>query len=336
MSDIITYWLNYMSLNDIELKNVREPRKLNPIIGNIDEYNQYAASIINKMPNSNISLKTYHLVVAESATTLIDSIFQKEVDDETLVITTSFEHTAVNNNLQKCKNVVKLNYYDDILNMNLKKIEQVIAKYKKVFVYMIGTQISTGEVTSQAFFEKIKNLLNKNDVQSVFAIDDVHGMYIVPRDYSFFDYIIGTAHALIRPYDMGILISKSDDIGMKANNWIKDYSQKLDIILSRKDKMQMFTMIMNNIFADFLSINNFERITDNISNIYAIRCNNMKFTQKMKDDLNKFEIRIEDGNNKNTIIRFRAQQFITFPEFMIEGIKLVRQYMNDIKEVLYE
>lgn len=52
--------------------------------------------------------------------------------------------------------------------------------------------------------------------------------------------------------------------------------------------------------------------------------------------MNKFEIRIEDGNNKNTIIRFRAQQFITFPEFMIEGIKLVRQYMNDIKEVLYE
>lgn len=336
MSDIINYWLNYMPLNNKELKIAREPREVNPIIGNIDEYNYYATSIISRMPYCNISLETYNLVVADSATTLIDSIFKKEVDDETLVITTSFEHTAVNNNLIKCKNVIKLNYYDDILNMNLKKIEQIITKYKKAFVYMIGTQISTGEITAQAFFEKLKALLNKNNVQSVFTIDDVHGMYIVPRDYSFFDYIIGTAHALIRPYDMGILISKSNDIGIKANNWIKDYSQKLDIILSRKDKMQMFTMIMNSVFADFLSINNFERITDNISNIYAIRCNNMKFTQKMKDELNKFEIRIEDSNNKNTIIRFRAQQFITFPEFMIEGINLVKQYMNDIKEVLYE
>jgi hypothetical protein len=39
-------------------------------------------------------------------------------------------------------------------------------------------------------------------------IDDVHGMFLIPRDYSIFDYILYTAHSLIPNYEMGFLISK--------------------------------------------------------------------------------------------------------------------------------
>ena len=64
-------------------------------------------------------------------TNIINNLFDKYVDDDTLVITTGSEHHSVRNNLNKCKNVVnfvcrgEIRQDIDIIN--------TIKPFKKVF-----------------------------------------------------------------------------------------------------------------------------------------------------------------------------------------------------------
>jgi len=45
-------------------------------------------------------------------------------------------------------------------------------------------------------------------IKPICVLDDVQEMFIINRDYSQFDYIVGTIHAIIPRYDTGILIYK--------------------------------------------------------------------------------------------------------------------------------
>lgn len=59
-------------------------------------------------------------------------------------------------------------------------------------------------------------------------------MFITPRDYRIFDYVLYTAHSLVTEYDMGILISKEHKFGKLALNWGEEYLKRLDIVLNKK------------------------------------------------------------------------------------------------------
>ena len=208
----------------------------------------------------------------------------------------------------------------------LKSIDNILIeakKYKKVFIYIIGTQISTGKITSETFFRKLKNALIDNNINHTMVIDDVHGMFIIPRDYSIFDYVLYTAHALITGFDMGFIICKKDDNiiqGYLPNNWMKKYLTCLKVVLKRQEKLRMFGNILAEYFAKYLKYPQFSLISNSSPQIFSINLKNCTFTKDLYDTLAKYHIRLEGLDNNNTYIRFRAAQFLDEPDKFIPGL----------------
>ena len=335
MKEAFEYWLNYKKLSEEELIRLNTIREEDKIFSNESDYKQLEDELFSKMPFCQLNSENAHITVSPTASELIEKLFETFVNDDTLIISTSVEHPSVVNARNKQKNIYNLHYYDEIKQLNLSKLKSSIKCFKKVFVYIIGAQISTGEITTQVFFKKLKQTLDENNIESIFVLDDVHGMYIYPRDYSFFNFIIGTAHALIRPYDMGILIHNDTlnkqeyKIGEKVYNWVYQYITKLDTILERKDKLFMLGQILNEYFAKYTD---FQRYTDNIPNIYAIKTPYKTFTQKMRDNLDVYEIRLEIADKtQGGIIRFRAQQFITFPDYLLKGLNVLDKILYTMR-----
>lgn len=335
MKEALEYWLNYKNIPEKELIQLNTIREENKQFYNESKYKLLEDDLFDRMPFCQLNSKNAHITVSTCASELIEKLFETFVDEDTLIISSSVEHTTVVNEKSKRKNVYDLHYYEEIKALNFSKLKNIIKGFKKVFVYIIGAQISTGEITTQVFFKKLKQTLDENNIKSIFVLDDVHGMYIYPRDYSFFNFIIGTAHALIRPYDMGILIhndtlnKKEYEIGEKVYNWVYQYITKLDMILERKDKLFMLGQILNEYFAKYTD---FQRYTDNIPNIYAIKTPYKTFTQKMWDNLDAYEIRLEIANKaQGGIIRFRAQQFITFPDYLLKGLNVLDKILYTLQ-----
>lgn len=328
MKDITKWWLDYMPLSEKEQKLITQIRTSSPILGSDEEFNLIEKEYFNRMPYCNISENTHHLTFSDCATNFINGLFDKYVDDETLVLYTNNEHDNVKKNLQKCKNTLEVEYYPIIKPLKLQNIINECKKYKKVFVYMIGTQISTGEITPQIFFEKLKQQLVYNKIDHTIVLDDVHGMFLVPRDYSLFDYIIYTAHALIKHYDMGIMISKDRFMGIQAINWGKEYLEMLDVVLKRKEKLRIFPYVMKNEFYEILLNEGFGICEDTSPQIFSLKTNNIFYTKKMYDILDSYEVRVEGMEHTNKYLRFRAQQFIQYPENLNKGLEVVYNILS--------
>lgn len=105
---------------------------------------------MDRMLYCNINSKNRYIRFDESGTAIIRKIFKKEVDDDTLVITTNYEHTAVQECVQNCNNVYKFDM-DKIRNYKTNEVMFLAKKYKKVFVYIIGTSLASGEIIPQLF-----------------------------------------------------------------------------------------------------------------------------------------------------------------------------------------
>ena len=329
MKDLTKWWLNYMPLNNEEQKLIEKYNTTNPIIDGTEKYSVMEKEYFDRMPFCNLS-NEYHITFSETATNFINSLFNDYVDDDTLIISSCCEHTNVNKNLEKYNNKLLLTM-DEIISLKIEQYINYIKQYKKVFVYIIGTQISNGVITPQVFFEKLKKILIYNNIQNIFVLDDVHGMFITPRDYSLFDYIIYTAHSLIRNYDMGLLISKNEKYGYKALNWGKEYLEMLDIIIKRMNKMRMFSYIMTNEFYEYISNGKFIMNNFTTPHIFAPMTTQYKYTQRMYDMLDKNEVRLEGIELKNTYIRFRAQHYIKNPEYLTNSIKMIYNILDNIE-----
>ena len=325
MENILNWWLEYQKISPEELSILQKIRDDNIIKSS--DYANLEDEYFSRMPFCNVSSKTHHITFDLCATDLIKKIFKKEVDDETLVVYSEYEHPAPLDEIKKCKNTYVLSNYNNLYTLGVSDIISEAKKYKKVFVYIIGTQISTGEITPQEFFIKLKSELIRNNIEHKIAIDDVHGMFLIPRDYSLFDYVISTAHALVRGYDMGILISK-EYFGDCIYNWGKDYIGLLDIILKRKDKLNIFRTIMTEYFSDYLALNNFELFNRTCNHIFSLKTKGLHFTNSMIEELKKYEIWLEDLRYDSYAFRFRGQQYIKNPELCIEGIKKMRNIID--------
>ena len=141
------------------------------------DYNKMEDEYFNLMPACNLTSETHRITFEESGTDFIKQIFEQDVDDDTLVISTKYEHNSVVDELNKCKHTLLLNYNNDLLQKGhtLQSIVDKANNYKKVFVYLIGTQISTGQITPQGFIYALKEKLIKANIKHKILLDDVYG-----------------------------------------------------------------------------------------------------------------------------------------------------------------
>lgn len=327
-SEIINWWLKKDPLTKVEQIKLNYTRPTE-IKLNTTRY----VNIINKyfdlMPFCNISSVTHKIVVANKATDFINRLFDKHVDNETLVICSNNEHDNVVKRQLLCKNLLILNHEKDILKLRVDNVVQQAKQYKKVFLYIIGTQISQGEITPQHFFNSLKQAFIKNNIEHIFVLDDVHGMFIVPRDYSVFDYVLYTCHALIKGFDAGFLICKktTESLGDEGYNWLENYYEALSVILKRQEKLRMFKEVLSEYFSKYLNHNDFfiER-HNSAPHIFALSMKkpnflNKEFFNKLKKE---YYIQLEglfDNSTSMVNVRFRAAQFIKEPEKLLPGLE---------------
>lgn len=317
-SNSLKWWLNYEPLTPYEQRLLSRTRP--------DEYklvtNVSDDLYFDLMPNCNISSNEYELRFDKCATNHIEYLFNNHVSEDTLVISSSDEHSSVKKCLKRCKNKYIFNYNEEVMNIDLSNLKKIIHGYKKVFVYIIGTQISTGQITPQLFFEELINLLVENSIDYIITLDDVHGMFLFPRDYRLFDYVIYTAHALIEDFDMGLLVKKKEIscyTGISMCDWANEYLEMLKVILKRKEKLFMFRTVMEDNFSNLLKNDSFETLTRTSPHIFSILIKNLYFSDSVCKILKSYGIRIENSGKK-TFARFRAQSYIKDPTLIVDGI----------------
>lgn len=309
-NDLIAWYINYSSFTDEE-NSILETKQATQITYETDElYDELETQYFNRMPFCNLFSKGYHITFNDSGTSFINNIFDYEVDDNTLVISTTYEHGSVQARLNNIKNKLLLNSDTDIRSYLIDKILLEAKKYKKVFVYIIGTQLCTGEITPQDFFIQLKEVFDKNNISYKLMLDDVHGMFLVPRDYSIFDYVLYTAHAIVPEYEMGVLISKDGKFGKKAYNLGKDYLKRLDIILSHKDKILLFKQVFIQYFNKLIANTSVFRLYDQtVEHIFAVETTGIYYTEEEIETLEKYKICVSRHNIFKNWLRIRYQEF---------------------------
>lgn len=333
LNDLVEWYINYKGFTKEEEDLLLSLRDDTPTFDTDENFKKLEQEYFDRMPYCNISTENRCIRFGESGTSLINQVFEKEVDDDTLVISTRYEHNAVQDWFEKVKHLEKL-VIEDITQFNYPKIAKAIEGHKKVFVYIIGTQLMTGEITPQLFFIGLKDLLEKSGKPYKIMIDDVHGMFLTPRDYSIFDYVLYTAHSLVCDYNMGCLISKDGSIGLKAYNWGKDYLKRLDLVLARKDKLFMFKNVLAQYFAELLGDPRYKLLPGTTQHIFSIETTGIYFTPTMTSKLFEYRIKIDPENYYHNHIRIRFQEFCRqSPENILKGIDLLYNTLEQIHEM---
>ena len=277
-------------------------------------------------------LDNYTLNTAASCTELIQKLFKKHVDDDTFVISSNYEHDSTRKCLENVKNKLILHYAEDITKLNVDKVIKEFQKSncKRLFSYFVGTGLSTGEILPQIFFIKLKKALTDNNIEHILVLDDVHGMFITPRDYTIFDYILYTCHSWIKGYEMGMMWSKIDCGGIQNFDKTRDYLDKLSIVISRFDKIRQFKMVLSQFFAEELSKKDtFNLFSNTTQHIFTLETHGLSFTQEDYDTLNKYLIKISEYNSIDNFVRIRFQELISFdPEVALEGLHMVKKILK--------
>lgn len=343
MNKLTEWWINYERLAGEELEAVN---KKCPYDERREDKKTWACyeDMLRSMVPLGHTLKNHQLYVEKSATDFINYLFDKHVDEDTLLITSVVEHDAVKAAIKRIdreeKDHVILHYYNGIDSLNLSQVKEALMKktYKKAFVYIIGTQITTGEITPQRFYEKLFTFLKSKGLEVTTVIDDVHGLFLVPRDYTMFDYVLSTAHALIRRWDMGLMWSKTEEtFGEKYWNWLWIYIGALKLILNRQVKLSYFSQIMKEEFIEYINKPYIKLLPDSVPHIFSLQIDcppRLAYSQTFYEKCKDKEVRLESGDynkSENFYIRLRGSQYMTFPEMAEDAIKLVHQLLDRIK-----
>lgn len=328
--DMIDWWINQDPIDEKTLEYLNNTNKNKPVIDEL-YFDTLAEKYFDLMPCCNLTLKNAQLRFSDSATTFISRLFEEYVDENTLVVSSHIEHPSVNINLDLCDNVF-LYQEPDLKKNNAKAAFDEILKYKKIFVYIIGTHARNSFSTPQDFFRQIREFCIKNNIECKIVIDNVQEMFLLPRDYSIFDYVIGTAHAIVRRFNMGILITIGDNkvFGDKIYNWGMTYYDMLQEILKRREKLFMFRTVMNHYYSDLINKEGFK--TDDEQNcapyFFHITDIDGKLTPDVRNNLKTCEIELDD----NRIIRFRAPTFLQRPDLLIKGIKFLDSVLEEMED----
>ena len=340
----ILYWwnsLNPLSFEELSLVNQICQFKDNRDLGKFsissnmeDLYKNLENEYFSRMPFCNCSSDTHTISFAFSGTSFIDDLFKKYVDDETLVISTDAEHPSVKKNLEKVKNRLILPIKDIVYNLKFDKIKKELRNYEKAFVYIIGTQVLAGEITPQIFFIKLRELLKKNRIEYKLVLDDVQGMFQVPRDYSIFDYVLGTGHAAVRRYNLGILISRKFEFGIKAYQPAKDYLDRLKIVLKRQEKLDLFKSVFQQYFAGKLKDEPVFNAVHSVPYIFGLHNDILHMDTSVFANVRDFNANLAPESSKHGYLYTRAYGFITEPgllEKIMPLFKVVLETDNILK-----
>ena len=273
------------------------------------------------LPYANID--NYTIKFGESASYFIEELFKRNVDDNTFVIS-AIEHSTIEECLVDIKNKFVL-HYDLTKKLDIDSIvsEYIKSGCNKIFLY--GTGILETQVVSQVFYEKLKDRLVENNIEHIFVLDDVQSCFLIPRDYSIFDYVIYTCHAIIPYIDSGILFCKNDvDLGYEDIEKAHEYLIELKSVLKKKDYIFLFKRMMIEYFSEELSNEIFSTI-NSVDHIFYLKYDKEigKFIVKHRDEFKKYKIDVED-----TFIMLR------FTFLLDNGIDDIIECLNKIKKVL--
>lgn len=281
--------LNKIAFDEKESAFYNESKKQHETVsilsdGEFNKVNDYLKSLL---PFSNIN--DYNFSFAPCATDLITELFNKYVDEDTLILTTKSEHPNVKKLLNKYKNV---EYVYDKMSLQNFKIDK---KFKRVFVYMISTLCATGTIIYDFEMQSVIDKARSSGKEVITVIDAVQELFLLPRDYSQYDYIIGTSHVLIPDFDMGIVLSKDSSVG-KRLAVSKVFSELLSLLMKRKEFLYQFNMIMNIEFGE-LKNSPFKAVS-NVNHLYFIQSECGEFDGITKDD-----IVLTDSTYKGVILK---------------------------------
>lgn len=287
---MIDDFLNKVAFNSAEFAYYKEALKhYNPKDILSDEQYESLDNSLKQMLPCKIN-DDYHFTFSTSATDLIKQLFKKYVDDDTLVLTTNSEHPKVQEVLKTCKNVIKVFDKERLQHFTVDN------KYKRVFVYMIGTMCATGHIVYDQEFETIIETAKASGKEVVTVIDAVQELFLLPRNYNKFDYIIGTAHALIPEYNVGLLLSKDSTIG-KRLAIAQPFLTMLNWLMKRKEYLYQFSTLMS---MEFGNTRNTQFYHDfGISHLFFIKTQNGEFNQMSEED-------VVNDNINNVGVLFRG------------------------------
>lgn len=312
MDLVYDYLEKHLTFSKDEFECIRGIRETETIIE--DDFEQEHSRLLSFLPND--SLKSFQLTVDTCATNIIDKLFEKYVDDDTLVITTGSEHHSVRNNLNKCKHVLQYVCHgkprEDIDLLN------AIKPFKKIFVYMIALSVGDPHYLHNDVIMSIQRVLTLKGKDYITVLDAVQELFMLPRDYSLYDYVVGTSHALIPKYNMGMLFGK-ENICYKAGNWVKDFNDKMEILMKRRGSLYLLNNVLKQHFAKFMLYDDSLVDTSQVPYVF-----NLADYKKRLANLNDFDV--EKGAvipDTYTPVTFRACPFAVLPEKFLERIQII-------------
>ena len=320
----IEEWVNSMPLTDEEREVLSIKKSEEKDINFTDE--EVYKMFFDRVDTQNLGLYKTHSLDVHSigATNLITQLFDYYVNDETLVVCSTYEHPALKGNLYKAKHTLQLSDDDlfRILDGDLSIVERIIdeaKKHKFVFLYVIGMQNCLMKATPTEFYRQIKDRLTKENIPNIVCIDSVQEMFFYNRDYRIFDYVIGTGHASVKDHDIGFMMHKKELHSFNEEGNVKDlyyFLKQLDVMINRKEKFLSFRKIMSEHFKKNANVRYYELDTVEFAFSAVVETSlNKKQWERAEFLIHEmkytFDFTIAPYKNK-LLIRFRCQSYMVF------------------------
>lgn len=290
---------------------------------------------IKSLINDSVNDKFFNIY--QSGRYAINTVFQKQVNQNTLVISTIWQHNSVNKILTKYKNLQII----DILNFSIEQFQNIIknTKFKKIFIYIASTIKCRGLYIQQKIFQNIILILKKYNKEYKIMIDAVHELFMFNRDYSIFDYIIYTAHATIANHNFGLLISsekiKDIDISQKLlltyhYNSLKKLKEYFNNIKNFKLYLiQFFKQLTNDYRFNIMPIS----YKNTVNHIFGITAKNIFLTQNQLKKLAKTKLQIQKKNNEYYLYLRNHLLINKSSEELIQNLNYIKLVLSNIPEL---
>lgn len=327
MEHLIKQYFNSFFINHNEWEEFSRKIEIPQYNTSDDESWEYALKNIKNLFTDH-SLDEFDIEINKNATIFIDKLFANYVDNNTFIIAAP-EHRSIENNIKDHKNTI-------ILTQNLIQsfdINSIVAKYQnsgcnKVFVY--GAGIIESQIVSYDFYNQLKSVFVDQKIEHTFVLDDVASMFILPKDYSIFDYIIFTCHSLLPNFDSGLLFTKrGNNFGFKDADVLNLFANLLGkYFLAKKDKIYLFNYIIRQYLAPELQNQNLFDVKENCPyNAFYLKIKNDKICtilNKNQDELLKYCVEV---HNDMIFIKLNFL-FINNSDTILEGLKKFKELLQ--------
>lgn len=223
----------------------------------------------------------------------INNILNTLLNDKTILITTKSNRCNISHN--------------NILYINHSQKEIPIKDNQNIIFYLQGVNSNTGEIIHQKYFEYIKSKFQNSKI----VLDDTDGMFIVPRDYSIFDYVVCNCNNLIDENEW-LIINTTDH----SNENDKCIMNKISKTLSNDKKLIYFKNTMKSLLSEYLYHNSFYyTYFDSVNHMLCIRLN----TNNIIEDKLPKDFELVHDNNTSWII-LNAMKMLKYDKFEFEEI----------------